>query len=56
MSRMATNHQRIDRLLGYLGLFLIGLIGWTCDRLADVRAAARPLRAHSRHRVRQPRT
>jgi len=25
--------SRIDRLLGYLGLFLIGLIGWVCDRL-----------------------
>jgi hypothetical protein len=24
----------IDRALGYLGLFLIGLIGWVCDRRA----------------------
>jgi hypothetical protein len=27
-------NAHIDRSLGYLGLFLIGLIGWVYDRLA----------------------
>jgi len=36
--------RRIDLLLGYLGLFLIGLIGWACDHLAATRARERPLR------------
>jgi len=29
----------VDRLLGYLGLFLIGVIGWSCDTLAALRTA-----------------
>jgi hypothetical protein len=36
---------RIDRMLGYLGLFLIGLIGWVCDRAA-FRLPARQRTAH----------
>jgi DNA-binding beta-propeller fold protein YncE len=28
---------RIDRARGYLGLFLVGVLGWTADRLAGVR-------------------
>ncbi|MEA2465575.1 MAG: hypothetical protein QOJ98_3322, partial [Acidobacteriota bacterium] len=32
----------IDRGLGYLGLFPIGLIGWVCDRLPADRARQRP--------------
>jgi len=31
-------HRRIDRSLGYLGLFLIGLIGWVYDRRAAAQA------------------
>jgi hypothetical protein len=37
---------RLDRLLGYLGLFLIGLIGWVCDRVA-VRLPARRSSSHN---------
>jgi hypothetical protein len=36
-------NQGIDLLLGYLGLFLIGLIGWACDHLAATRTPERPL-------------
>jgi hypothetical protein len=27
------NYSSIDRAGGYIALFLIGLIGWTCDRV-----------------------
>jgi hypothetical protein len=31
-----THHSnRLDTLLGWLGLLLIGIIGWTCDRFGD---------------------
>ena len=36
---MKTRDEHIDRVLGYLGLFIIGALGWTCDRLAELRAA-----------------
>jgi hypothetical protein len=36
---MKTRDERIDRMLGYLGLFIIGALGWTSDRLAELRAA-----------------
>jgi hypothetical protein len=43
---MASSTSRVTRLidlgLGYLGLFLIGLIGWVCDRLPSDRARHRP--------------
>ena len=26
-------------MLGYLGLFIIGALGWTADRLGDLRTA-----------------
>ena len=49
---MATINSRaslaIDRMLGYLGLFLIGLIGWISDRLPAPRARERPLRPGQR--------
>ena len=49
--RMATiNNSRvtpaIDRALGYLGLFLIGLIGWVCDRAAVRREGGRAAALH----------
>jgi hypothetical protein len=28
----------IDRALGYMGLFLIGLLGWVCDRRGPSRS------------------
>jgi hypothetical protein len=36
---MKTRDEYIDRMLGYLGLFIIGALGWTADRLGDLRAA-----------------
>src|SRR5262249_26856110 len=33
MTTAAYKYSRVDRGLGYVGLFLIGLIGWACDRL-----------------------
>jgi hypothetical protein len=27
------NYSSLDRAGGYIALFLIGLIGWTCDRV-----------------------
>jgi hypothetical protein len=34
----------IDVFVGYLGLFLTGLIGWYCDRVGSSRAHERPAR------------
>ena len=36
---MKTRDEYIDRMLGYLGLFIIGALGWTADRLGNLRAA-----------------
>jgi hypothetical protein len=41
----------IDLGLGYLGLFLIGLIGWVCDRLPADRARQRPRPSGERERA-----
>lgn len=41
----------IDRGLAYLGLFLIGLIGWVCDRLPADRARQRPRPSGERERA-----
>jgi hypothetical protein len=30
---MDTRAHRVDRILGYLGLLLIGTLGWAADRL-----------------------
>jgi len=34
MTTAAYKYSRVDRALGYVGLFLIGLIGWARDRLS----------------------
>jgi hypothetical protein len=36
---MKSRDEHIDRMLCYLGLFIIGALGWTADRLSAVRAA-----------------
>jgi hypothetical protein len=36
--------RAIDLCTGYLGLFLIGLIGWYCDRFGSSKAHGRPAR------------
>jgi hypothetical protein len=36
---MKTRDEQIDRMLGYLGLFIIGALGWASDRLGELRAA-----------------
>jgi hypothetical protein len=36
---MKTRDGHIDKMLGYLGLFIIGTLGWTSDRLGDLRTA-----------------
>jgi hypothetical protein len=36
---MKTRDERIDHMLGYLGLFIIGALGWTADRVGELRAA-----------------
>jgi hypothetical protein len=33
MTNEAHRYTRVDRTFDYLALFLIGLIGWVCDRL-----------------------
>ena len=38
---MDTGSPQIDRMLGYLGLFVIGALGWVSDRLGQS-PAARP--------------
>lgn len=53
---MKTREERIDRMLGYLGLFLIGALGWTSDRLGELRTvrprmAPRPSTSHPVGRV-----
>ena len=52
---MKTRDEHIDRILGYLGLFIIGALGWTADRLGEVpaaRPAPRPKTAHGISRAR----
>jgi len=55
---MKTRDEHIDRILGYLGLFIIGALGWTADRLGEVpaaawaRPAARPKTSHGISRAR----
>jgi hypothetical protein len=44
MSLKSRIASAIDRLSGYLGLFLIGLIGWYCDRFGSPGPAERPAR------------
>lgn len=39
---MKTWDERVDRILGYVGLFIIGVLGWTADHFGDRRAASRP--------------
>jgi hypothetical protein len=36
---MKSQDEHIDRMLGYLGLFIIGALGWTSDRVCELRAA-----------------
>jgi hypothetical protein len=36
---MKTRDERIDRMLGHLGLFIIGALGWAADRVGELRAA-----------------
>jgi hypothetical protein len=36
---MKTRDEQIDRMLGYLGLFIIGTVGWAADRLGELGAA-----------------
>jgi hypothetical protein len=38
---MDTRAQRVDRVMGYLGLLLIGVLGWTAGRLGVASAAPR---------------
>jgi hypothetical protein len=49
---MKIRDEQIDRMLGYLGLFIIGVLGWTTDRLGELhrarpRVAPRPEPSHS---------
>lgn len=45
----------IDRVLGYTGLFVIGVMAWTCDRLG-VKAQAPAVRPAMRSLARGART
>jgi hypothetical protein len=51
---MGTSVKRVDRVLGYLGLLLIGALGWVADRLPAGPAApqaathSRPVHASGR--------
>jgi hypothetical protein len=36
------NYSSIDRAGGYIALFLIGLIGWTCDRVNALQSSLVP--------------
>jgi hypothetical protein len=33
------NYSSIDRAGGYIALFLVGLIGWTCDHFIAVQSS-----------------
>ena len=44
MSMKSRFTRAIDLCVGYLGLFLIGLIGWCCDRLGSSKAHDRRAR------------
>jgi len=45
---MKSLDEHIDRMLGYLGLFIIGALGWTADRLGERRTTRPGLTARSR--------
>ena len=36
---MMNSYRLPDRAFGYLALFLLGLIGWTCDRVSAFQAS-----------------
>jgi hypothetical protein len=36
---MKSQDEHIDRMLGYLGLFIVGALGWTSDPLGELRTA-----------------
>jgi hypothetical protein len=36
-----SRYSRVDRTFDYFALFLVGLIGWTCDRVSRTRFAPR---------------
>jgi hypothetical protein len=44
---MGTRAQQVDRVLGYLGLLLIGALGWAADRLRVVGAPATQRTPHT---------
>ena len=44
MSMKSRFARAIDLCVGYLGLFLIGLIGWYCDRFGSSSAHERSAR------------
>ena len=44
MSLKSLTTKAIDRCAGYLGLFLLGLIGWYCDRAGSSATPERPVR------------
>jgi hypothetical protein len=43
--------MRLDTFLGWVGLLLIGIIGWTCDRLANRSAWKKPALDHAIRRT-----
>ena len=42
---------RLDTLLGWVGLLLIGIIGWTCDRFASRSEWGKPALNHAARRT-----
>jgi len=44
MNLKSLTSRAIDRCAGYLGLFLLGVIGWYCDHCGSSGAPERPAR------------
>jgi len=50
MTNMTSDTRWTDRLLGFVGLFLIGLIGFVADRVRVVREAKPPVPRRAQQR------
>jgi hypothetical protein len=46
MTKITGGTPWTERMLGYVGLFLIGLIGWWADRCGESRQPEEPMQRH----------
>ena len=51
MATQTQNSMHLDTLLGWVGLLLVGIIGWTCDRFASRSEWGKPALNHAARRT-----